>query len=77
MNIPVSEQRITVRQLHAADEAFFVGTAVEIAPIGKFNGKRIGTGVIGPVTKKLREAYHDAIHGRVPRYHSWLTPIKP
>ena len=36
-----------------ADEAFITGTTVEITPILQIDGKPIGTGAPGPITRKL------------------------
>ena len=74
--IPVIEKRISLKEFMAADEAFFAGTAVEIGVIGKINGRRIGSGKIGPVTGGLKEAYLAAVHGELPRYRRWLTRVR-
>ncbi len=44
--------------VYTADEAFFTGTASEIAPIRALDGRLIGTGPIGPVTRDLMERFH-------------------
>ena len=51
--IKVVERSITVHELYNADESFFTGTAAEIAPLVNVDGKLIGTGEPGPVTKML------------------------
>jgi branched-chain amino acid aminotransferase len=70
-------------ELWGADEAFFTGTAAEIAPIvrvldgssGQPDGEPrvIGTGEAGPVTRQLIEAYGNAVRGRTERYRRWLA----
>jgi branched-chain amino acid aminotransferase len=69
------EKKISLKELFAADEVFLTGTAAEVAPVGKINGRRIGSGKGGPVTAKIRAAYLDAVHGRSPRYQKWLTML--
>jgi branched-chain amino acid aminotransferase len=39
--------------LYTADEAFFTGTAAEIAPIRSLDGRQLGCGKTGPVTRDL------------------------
>ncbi|HUC01796.1 MAG TPA: branched-chain amino acid transaminase [Candidatus Paceibacterota bacterium] len=76
MGIRTVQKPITVKELMAADEAFFSGTAVEVASIGKIERRRIGTGGTGPVTGALKEAYASATHGAARRYRSWLTSVR-
>ena len=68
----VQEQKITQDQLSTVDEAFFTGTAAEVATIASFDGKELPN-VPGPVPKELREAFMDLVHGRNPEYNHWLT----
>ncbi len=62
----------TREELFTADEVFFSGTAVGLTPIREVDGRPIGSGDY-PVTHRLQKLYDDAIHGRDPRYRSWLT----
>ena len=57
----IIERNITPNELFIADEAFFSGTAAEIAPISKVNNRVIGTGKTGPVTKKILEEFNKII----------------
>ena len=68
--------RITKDMLYEADEAFFTGTAAEIAPISQVDNQKIGEGKPGPVTLKLHKEFTDIAHGRNGKYKNWLTPIK-
>jgi branched-chain amino acid aminotransferase len=56
--ISVSEPNLTRYDLFNADECFLTGTGAEIVPIVKIDGRVIGTGKPGPVTKKLVAEYH-------------------
>ena len=49
---PVLESR-----LDAADEMMILGTHTEITPVVRYNGKPVGDGNPGPVTRKLQEAF--------------------
>ncbi len=56
--IPMRECRLERHDLYIADEAFLTGTAAEVIPVTKIDGRIIGTGEPGPVTKRLLEAFH-------------------
>jgi len=49
----VIERNITPTDLFTADEAFLTGTAAEITPIAEVNGRIIGRGELGPITRHL------------------------
>ena len=57
MNIPVSVENLGMFDLYTADEIFVTGTAAEAAPLVKVDGRAIGTGKPGPITKKMIEAF--------------------
>jgi len=56
--ISVSEPNLTRYDLFNADECFLTGTGAEIMPVVKIDGRVIGTGKPGPLTKKLVTEYH-------------------
>ena len=51
LGYPVEEKPISVNELLTADEAFFVGTYAEVAPIKEVSHFEIGERAPGPVTK--------------------------
>jgi branched-chain amino acid aminotransferase group I len=55
--VPITERRVSLSELHSADEAFTTGTMGELAPVIEIDGRRIGTGEAGPVTIRLRAQY--------------------
>jgi branched-chain amino acid aminotransferase len=57
-SIPVSEPNLTRYDLFVADECFLTGTGAELIPVTKIDGRVIGTGKPGPVTKMLVKNYH-------------------
>ena len=61
MGIEVTERNITPNELFTADEAFFTGTAAEVAPIHDVNGRVIGLGKQGPVTKRIMQEFMKAL----------------
>jgi branched-chain amino acid aminotransferase len=56
--VKVSEPNLTRYDLFNADECFITGTAAEIVPVIKIDGRVIGTGQPGALTQKLTEEYH-------------------
>jgi branched-chain amino acid aminotransferase len=58
-HIPVQETALTRHDLYAADECFLSGTAAEVIAVVKIDGRMIGNGKWGPVTKQLRELFHE------------------
>lgn len=58
MGLKVAEPNLTRYDLFNADEFFLTGTGAEVIPVVKLDGRIIGNGKPGPVTKKLVEAYH-------------------
>ena len=58
MKIKVFEGYITRHEVYNAQECFLTGTAAELIPIVKVDGRTIGEGKPGPVTKKLLDAFH-------------------
>lgn len=73
--IRVREKRITRDEVYIADEAFFTGTAAEVTPIREVDGRPIGSGTRGPITKRLQERFFDVVYGRDEAYMHWLTPV--
>jgi D-alanine transaminase len=55
--IDVMEASFRVEQLRDADEIFVTGTSSGIIPIVNLDGAMIGTGRVGPVTRRLMELY--------------------
>ncbi len=45
--------------LYTGDEVFVTGTAAEVAPVTKIDGRIIGSGKPGPITKKLMAAFRE------------------
>lgn len=61
LGIKVTITNLTPFMLFTADEAFFTGTAMEMAPIREVNKRQIGNGKPGPVTKKLMSEFQKVI----------------
>ncbi len=57
MGIRVIESVFTRFDLYTADECFLTGTAAEVIPMVKLDGRAIGDGKPGPLTRKLMAAF--------------------
>lgn len=55
--IPVYERNFSLVDTYGAQEAFLTGTFGAQTPVGEIDGRRIGTGEIGPLTVRIRELY--------------------
>ena len=75
LGIPVVQERFTRDELYLADEAFFTGTAAEVTPIREVDGRMIGEGRPGPITKSLQGIYFDVVHGQNEKHLDWLTTL--
>lgn len=76
IGIETAETRFTRDEVYISDEAFFTGTAAEITPIRELDGRIIGNGKAGKITKKLQSVFFDIVKGKNKKYQSWLTYIK-
>jgi len=56
--VEVREVPLTKHDVYVADECFLTGTAAEVIPVVKVDGRVIGPGTPGPVTRDLRERFH-------------------
>jgi branched-chain amino acid aminotransferase len=52
------EKTLQKHDLYIADEFFLTGSGAEVIPVTKLDGRPIGPGTPGPVTRKLIEAFH-------------------
>jgi branched-chain amino acid aminotransferase len=77
LGFQVREEMMPREMLYIADEAFFVGTAVEITPIRTIDKITVGSGRRGPITEAIQHAFFDIINGEKPDRHGWLTYVYP
>lgn len=57
--IPTQETTLIRHDLYVADEMFLTGTAAEVVPVVSLDGRKIGDGRPGPITRRLLELFHD------------------
>ncbi len=66
IGIKVEECKLTPFDLYSADEAFLTGTAAEVIPMVTIDGRNIGDGKPGHITKQLIELYRIETYNGVP-----------
>ena len=75
LGFKVEEIILTRSQLYLADEVFFTGTATEIAAVTKIDGRPIGDGRVGKVTKRLQKKFLEILQAKDKKYKVWLDPV--
>jgi branched-chain amino acid aminotransferase len=72
--IEVVERDLPREYLYLCDELFMCGTAAEITPIRSVDGKPVGAGKPGPVTRRMQELFFGLFDGRTEDRWGWLEP---
>ena len=75
MGLEVEERGVHREELYTCDELFFTGTAAEITPIVNVDGRIVGSGKIGPMTKMLTEKFTGIVAGKDKEFEQWLTYV--
>ena len=61
LGIPCRETQIQRHDLYVADEMFLTGSGAEVMPVTMVDKRQIANGKVGPITKKLLEAFRQYI----------------
>ncbi len=69
------ERDIPREYLYLCDELFMCGTAAEITPIRSVDGRQVGAGKPGPVTRRVQDLFFGLFDGRTPDNHGWLEKV--
>jgi branched-chain amino acid aminotransferase len=75
LGVTVVERSIDRSEVYVADEAFFVGTGVQVVAITRVDHRPVGNGRIGPIASALRELYFRVVRGRHPAYRQWCAGV--
>lgn len=70
MPMPVEVRPVPIGDLRGADEIFLTSTAGGVVPVTRLDGKPVGIGTPGPVTRRMTELYWDR-H----RHEPFMTPV--
>jgi len=65
--LPIFEKNFSLVEVYGADEAFLTGTFGAQVPVGLIDGRAIGKGAAGDITKRIRSAYFDLIEKNTQR----------
>ena len=71
----VTETQLSRDALYTADEVFVCGTASEVIGLREIDGRRIGAGRTGAITRRFQDAYRTVTTGGHPRSAEWLEPV--
>ena len=61
--IPCLEKTLQRHDLYVADECFLTGSGAEVVPVTRIDGRPIGPGTPGTITRRLIEAFHTHVRG--------------
>lgn len=75
LGLPIQERPVDRTELFVCDEVFLTGTAVQITAVTKIDHRLVGSGVMGPVTARIRDVFMDVVRGRNPDFLDWVTPV--
>ena len=67
---------ISVGDVLGADELFFSGTAVEVTRIREVDGRVVGDGTLGAITRRIQDTFNQAVRGQLPQYRKWLSFVR-
>jgi len=72
----LQERDVARSELYTSDEIFLTGTAAGVVPVMTVDRKRVGDGLVGPVTKSLAETYLALVLGKRTLGHDeWITEV--
>ncbi|HXD10028.1 MAG TPA: branched-chain amino acid transaminase [Anaerolineales bacterium] len=75
LGLNIVERSIDRTELFVAEEMFMTGTAAQITAVTKVDHRPVGSGVMGPVTTKLRIMYEDILRGKNKKYEHWNVVV--
>src|SRR5512141_1437039 len=75
LGLTVMERSIDRTEVYICEEMFMTGTAAQITAVTKIDHHLVGSGVMGPVTTKLRALYEDVLRGKNKSYEHWNVAL--
>ncbi len=75
LDLDVQETELTRSEMTTSEEIFLTGTAAEITPVTFLDGKKIGNGKPGAITRKMMQEYDSIVRNENKDYSHWLTPV--
>lgn len=71
LNLQYQVSNLKKEDLYLADEIFLAGTAMEVMPVTKVDGRIISNGRQGNLTKEIFHSYKRIVTNQVEKYHLW------
>jgi D-alanine transaminase len=62
--IPIVQEPIREEEIPELEELFYSGTTTDIQPVIEIDGKPVGDGKPGPITRRIQKAYKDLLYGK-------------
>jgi len=75
LDVEVVERSIDRTEVFICDELLLTGTAAQITAVTRIDHRKIGDGVMGPITTQLRKLYDDTVRGKMKAYRHWNQPV--
>jgi branched-chain amino acid aminotransferase len=75
IGLDVTERTIDRTELYIADEAFMCGSSANLTPLLSIDKRQIGAGKIGPITKRLSDAYEQCQLGLNAQHSDWVQTV--
>ena len=70
--VEVIETVLARGSLYTAEEVFVTGTAAEVTPIREIDGRVVGPGSPGPITRKAQDLFAAAVNSKLDDFRHWL-----
>lgn len=61
LQLPIEIREVSITELFSADEVFFTSSIKGVLPVTNIDGREIGTGQPGPITRQLMKAFRDLV----------------
>ena len=75
LGLDVVERSIDRTEVFIADEMFMTGTAAQVVAVTKIDYRPVGSGLMGPVTSKLREKFDDIVRAKNSKFSHWNVEV--
>jgi branched-chain amino acid aminotransferase len=75
LEVPTEIRAVERTELYVADEVFLCGTAARVASVTRIDGRSVGDGMPGPLTRELKSRYDSAVRGKLAEFRSWVEPV--
>jgi len=75
LDVATEVRTVDRSELYVADEVFLCGTAARIAPVTRIDGRSVGEGALGELTRELQSRYDKVVRGKLTEYRAWVDPV--